>query len=194
MSGKSPVLMLLLASLGLGLLHGCAGAVVGAAATGAAVAIDRRSTGEMIDDQSIELKIMSAVYNQEDLFDNIHVSATSMNGIVLLTGQAPTVEMRGRVERLARQTDQVRAIQSEVSIGTPSSLLTRSGDAWVTTKVKTALFVDHSFDASRIKVVTESGTVYLMGIVTRDEADEAVATTRQVSGVKRVVKVFEYIQ
>ena len=98
------------------------------------------------------------------------------------------------MERLARQTDQVRAIQSEIAIARPTSLMTRSGDAWITTKVKTALFVDHSFDASRIKVVTETGIVYLMGIVTSGEADEAVATARQVSGVKRVIKVFEYIQ
>lgn len=176
------------------LLQACAPMVVGgAAATGTAVAIDRRTAGTMVDDQAVELKTLDAILSDKDLYEQTHISSTSFNGLVLLTGQAPRAELRERAERIVSAYPEVRRVVNEITLSAPNSIMTRTSDTWITTKVKTLMFAEKNFNANNVKVVTENGTVYLMGLVRRAESDKAVAIARQVKGVQRVVKVFEYI-
>jgi osmotically-inducible protein OsmY len=177
------------------LLNACAPLVVGGAATTASVAHDRRTAGSVVEDQSIKLRIRSALNNDPELSKQAHINITSFNGIVLLSGEAPTRALRERAGELARRTEKVRRVHNEIQVASPSSMMTRSSDSWITTKVKTALLAaqKEGFDSTRIKVVTENGTVYLLGLVTHSEADVATEEARKVKGVQRIVKLFEYI-
>ena len=126
----------------------------------------------------------------------MHVNVTSYNNILLLSGEAPNEGIRARIEVMMKDIPKLRRIHNEIVIAAPSSMLTRTSDTWITTKVKTSLIgIDNlpGFDATRVKVVSENGTVFLMGIVKRDEADAATDAARRVSGVQRVVKLFEYL-
>jgi len=185
----------LLAAAAPALLGGCAEAVVGGAVAGAAVVHDRRTPGTVIDDQLIELRWLHEYYSDAELKKQTHISATSFNGVVLLTGEAPTEALRARAEAIARRLPKVRRVHNEIRIAAPSSLAQRSSDALITAKVKTALFKVKlkGFDPTRVNVTTSNGTVYLQGLVTRAEADAVVEQVRRVKGVQRVVKVFEYI-
>ena len=179
-------------------IQGCIGALApGAAATGAVGVVatqDRRTPGTFIDDELIELKVASAIAEDVLLSDQTHVSATSFNGIVLLTGEAPGESLRTRITEIARGIDKVRGVQNEIALLAPSTLLARMGDALVTGKVKAALFRDKEISAGRVKVVTERGVVYLMGLLRQEEADRATEIARRVAGVQRVVKVMEYVE
>ena len=173
--------------------QGCAPLVVtGVVATGAVVAKDRRTTGTIIEDEAIELRISHAIREDEVLGGQAHINVTSYNEIVLLTGEAPTNEMRARAEQLARRADKVRQVHNEIHVAGPSSGLTRSSDVLITSKVKTRMLTEKDFESGGVKVVTEDGTVYLMGLVTRQEGRIASEITREVGGVERVVKLFEY--
>lgn len=177
------------------LLSGCAPLIIAGGATAAGVYHDRRTAGSVISDETIELKAARALYLDKDIHDQAHVSATSYNQIVLLTGEAPTPELRTQAENLVRGISGVRLVHDEISIGAPTTLAVRGEDAWITTKVKTGLFRIKlpGFDPTRVKVVTENANVYLMGLLRRDEAEAVVNRVRTVDGVRRVVKVFEYI-
>lgn len=183
-------LLLLSQSLVLG---GCAAAVGAGAAAGAAVLHDRRTTGTLIDDELIELKSIDALRRDQELWEQSHINITSFNNIVLLTGESPSEDLRQRAAEAVSKLDKVRKVHNEIVVAAPSAMLSRSGDTWITGKVKTVLLNKQKLDATRVKVVTENGIVYLMGLVTRTEADAATDVTRQVQGVQRVVKVFEYI-
>lgn len=188
----------LVLAAGIALLQGCAavvgtGAVGAAGVAGVATATDRRSTGTVVDDEVIELKAIAALRRNTDIAPASHVNATSYNGILLLTGETPNEEMRGRITGLVEKIDKVRRVQNELAIAAPSSMLSRSSDAVITAKIKTTLG-RHSFEiAARTKVVTENGVVYLLGLVRRGEADVATGIARKIGGVQRVVKLFEYI-
>ena len=173
---------------------GCVAAAIGAATVVAVdIGHDRRSVGSYVDDNSIELKIRKDVLANDELRQTANVSVTSMNGIVLLTGQTPTEALRGEVLKITRSVPEVRQIVNELQIAGKSGLGSRTNDSLLTAKVKTRLFTDLKLDADRIKVVTEDRTVYLMGLVTEDEATAAVDSARTSKGVRKVVKVFEYI-
>lgn len=174
-------------------LNGCAPVIVAGAATGASVANDRRTAGTVLEDQSIELKAASAIQGDESLAKSVHVSVTSFNNIVLLTGQAPTRALRNRVLNHINDIEKVRRIHNEIAIEEPTSFKTRSSDTWITTKTKSTLLGAKGLEATHVKVVTENGVVYLMGLVTHEQGNTAAKTVQQVSGVQRVVKVFEYI-
>jgi osmotically-inducible protein OsmY len=177
-------------------IQGCAGAVVGGAAAGASVAHDRRSAGTVVDDEIIELKAREKLFSDKELFEQTHISVTSYNNILLLSGETPTDALRSKAFSLVSGIPKVRKVHNELVLAAPSSLLTRSSDTWITTKVKTNLFNIKNiegFDPTRVKVVTENGTVFLLGIVTRQEAEAAVNASRTVKGVQRVVKLFEYL-
>lgn len=192
LSKRIAVAGLLLASLG---LQGCAGLVVGGAATGAVVAHDRRSTGTIVDDQIIELKALDSVLSDTQLFEQTNIRVIAYNRNVLVAGQSPSEELARRAYTLVKDISGVRRVHEELEILAPSSLLTRSSDSWISTKTKTGLFkIDGlpDFDPTRVKVVTENGTVFLMGIVTREEGDAATEIARHIRGVQRVVKLFEY--
>ncbi|NNG14131.1 MAG: BON domain-containing protein, partial [Gammaproteobacteria bacterium] len=148
------------------------------------------------DDGIIELKAMEKLVSDKELFDQTHISVTSYNNILLLSGETPTDALRSRAFLLVSGIPKVRKVHNELVLAAPSSLLTRSSDTWITTKVKTNLFNIKNiegFDPTRIKVVSENGTVFLMGIVTRSEAKAVVDASRTVKGVQRVVKLFEYM-
>jgi osmotically-inducible protein OsmY len=182
-------LALLLAAIGV--LQGCAGVVVGGAATSVAVAADSRTTGTVIEDQAIELKAAKAMLEDEELRQKTHVNVTSYNMLVLVSGEAPTEELRSRVIDLVRRIDKVRHVYDELTIAAPSSMLSRSSDGVITAKVKTKLLGLKDFDGTRVKVVTENGVVYLMGLISDSEGERAAAAARTVGGVQKVVKLFE---
>ena len=178
------------------LLGGCAAVVVTGAATGANAAHDRRTLGAYIDDEGIELKARLAITEDKELYSQVHVNFISINGVVLLVGQAPTEAMRMKIEELTRGVEKVRVVHNEMTIAAPNSYMTRSSDSLITAKVKGSLFGikgHEGFDPTRVKVVTENGIVYLMGILFRSEADTVATKASRVSGVQKVVKLFEYL-
>ena len=182
------------AILSITLLSGCAGLLVGGAAVGVSVAHDRRTTGTVVDDQTIELKVYDAL-NQK-LPPGNRVSTTSYNGAVLLTGEVVSETARQQAETIVRGiTPPVREVYNELTIDRPRSFSSRSNDGLLTAKVKAALFQIgiNDFDPTRVKVVAERGVVYLMGLVRPNEADASANVASQVSGVRQVVTLFEYI-
>ena len=164
-------------------LHGCAAAVVTTGATGLTVAHDRRTTGTFIEDQSIELKANQAFYTDDEINNNAHVNVTSYNMIVLVTGEAPTQELIQRIINIVENIPKVSHVYNELTLAAPSSWPSRSSDS---------LTLDN-FDGTRVKVVTEKGIVYLMGLITRNESDRATEAVRTTSGVQKVVKLFQYL-
>jgi len=174
------------------LLSGCIPLVIaGGVAAGAAVATDRRTTGAQVDDEVIEDKTSFNVH--ERFKGEFHVNVTSYNGIVLLTGEVPAEAARADIAELVRTTPKVRAIQNELTIGPVTDLGSRSNDTLITSKVKARFVEANRFQINHVKVVTERGVVYLMGVVRRGEGDAASDIASTTSGVQRVVKVFEYI-
>ena len=172
---------------------GVAGAAGAAGAASAATAVGRRSAGTVVDDQVVEVKATARLLRDRTIFESSHDNATCYNGILLLTGETPTLELRNRAEELVKDIEKVRRIQNELAIVAPSSLLSRSSDAVITGKIKTALGRYDIRVAARTKVVTENGVVYLMGLLRTDEADAATDIARRIGGVQRVVKIFEYV-
>ncbi|MFQ5643449.1 MAG: BON domain-containing protein [Thiogranum sp.] len=178
------------------LLNGCVPVVVvGGAAATAAVVHDRRTTGSIVEDEAIELRVINALSKDKELSKQSHINVTSYNYMVLLSGETPSEAFRTRAGEIARAQKQVRRVHNELVIAAPSSMMTRSSDALITTKVKSALFkVKYSgFDPSRVKVVTENGTVYLMGLLHRKEAEEVTEQARRISGVQRIVTLYQYL-
>ena len=176
-------------------IQGCAGMVAtGTAVGGVAAAQDRRTPGNYVDDEIIELKVFVAIRQHALIANQTHVNATSFNGLVLLTGEMPGDSLRKRITEIVRNIPGVRAVQNETALMAPSTLAARASDALVTAKVKLALLQNTRINAAQIKVVTERGNVYLMGLLRQEEADRATETARRVAGVQRVVKVVEYIE
>ena len=193
---KSNLRPLLITCLTAALIQGCAATVVGGAAIGASALHDRRSTGTVIDDETIELTALKRLYENTDLRQNTHINATSYNYVLLLTGEAPTEQLRSQVEASLRGIEGVRRVHNEIRIAGPSSLSARSSDTLLTSRVKVELFKIRDlpgFDPTRVKVVSEAGTVFLMGLLRPSEAEAVVNTVRRVGGVQRVVKIFEYL-
>jgi osmotically-inducible protein OsmY len=173
------------------LLAGCVGAAVVGAGAGALMVIDRRSSEVYIADQGLEMRASSRI--SEKYGDKVHVNVTSYNRMMLLTGEAPTAEIKADVEKIASTVPDVKSIANELAIAGPSSYGVRSNDSYITSKVK-ARFVDAGkFNANVVKVVTEAGVVFLLGIVTQAEADAAVEIARTTGGVLNVVRVFEIV-
>lgn len=170
--------------LGLGLVGGCA-----------LFSDDPRvrTPGAMFDDQVIESMVKRAIWTSDPAFDSAHLVAVSYNGVLLLTGQVETAELKQKAEDIATGLEKVRKVHNELEVGGPISMVARANDSWLTTKVKTRMLAAAEVAAGKVKVVTENGTVYLMGMLPRDEADAAVEAARSVFGVQKIVKVFEYI-
>ncbi|WP_447593722.1 BON domain-containing protein [Aquipseudomonas campi] len=153
-----------------------------------------RSLGNKIDDQFIEPDVAKAVSNAHaDLTSpTSHIVVTAYNGVILLAGQTPRAELKEKADQVARTVRGVRKVHNEIQVLQPSSALARSNDAALTTKVKAQMLFDSNVPSSRIKVVTENGIVYLMGLVTRAEGANATNVVQGVSGVQRIVKLFQY--
>ena len=187
---------LAVAALATTMLTGCIPLLVGGTAVGVGVAHDRRTTGAVVDDQTIELKLYDA-FNQR-LPPGNHINITSYNGAVLLSGEAVSAQARQQAETVARSFEPpVREVYNELAVGPPSALSSRSNDTLLTTKVKAALLRINDipdFDPSRVKVVTERGVVYILGLVRPREADATADVASHVSGVRQVVTLFEYLR
>ena len=174
------------------LLGACAPLIIGGALVGTALSVtDRRTSGAQVEDQAIELKAVARL--RETVPAEANVSVTSYNRTVLLTGEAPTEAARAAAEQTVARIDNVRATVNELAVMGSTSVSARSNDSILTSKVKGALVDAKDVQASAVEVVTERGTVYLMGRVTEREANRAAEVARGTSGVGRVVKVFEII-
>lgn len=173
-------------------LAGCAPLLLGGAVVGGTMVFaDRRTTGAQLDDQAIELKANNRL--REVLGEQSHVNVTSYNRTVLITGEAATEADRATVEQTLQRVENVRSTVNELAVAAPSTLSGRSSDLLVTGKVK-ATFIDaRDLQANAFKVITERGNVYLMGRVTEREAARATELARSVSGVQKVVRVFEIV-
>ena len=172
-------------------LTACFPVVVGGAAAGGLMAADRRTAGAYVDDEAIEIKAERNI--DDELGDKIHVNVTSYNRNVLITGEAIDEATKAKAESIAKSVANVRDVTNELVISAASSRMERNNDAYITTKVKARMLTEHRFPVNYVKVVTEASVVYLMGIVTHKEADDAVEIARGTDGVQKVVKVFEYL-
>lgn len=174
-------------------LQGCffvAGAAAGAA--GVAVVYDHRKLEKILLDEKIAKAAETKLRSITVIREKTHVEVTCFNQIVLLTGEATSIDVRQEVEDIVRTVPDVKRIYNQIAIKAPSSSLTQASDSWITAKIKTQMLATKGLQSGSIKVVTENGTVYLMGTVNRDQAEIAVDIARQVKGVQRVMKIFQY--
>jgi len=190
---SSQTLMVLLILSGQLMLQGCAAIVVAGVAGGLSMAQDQRNMDSILDDQSIEYYIFNEILADPDLKTKSHINVISYNYIVLLTGETPDADMRSRAANVAKTNDKVKRVYNALKIMAPTSLKSRNNDTWITTKVKTQLLGKREINGFNIKVVTENASVYLMGMIPKEQADHAAKAASQVAGVKRVIKVFEYV-
>jgi osmotically-inducible protein OsmY len=172
-------------------LSGCVGAVaVGAA--GSSVLSDKRNIQTQMSDQQISHKISYWVMHNPDLHKTTHITVTTFNGIVLLSGQASTHDQKSTIIEHSEQVEGVKRIYDKIEIKAPTSLKRQAQDSWITAKTKAAMINQNGISSGGIKVVTEDSVVYLFGIVGNDEGNQATDIARQIPGVTKVVKLFEY--
>jgi len=176
------------------LSQGCvfvAGAAAGAA--GIAVVYDHRKLEKILLDQQIAHEISNKIAKIHGIKESGHIDVTCFNQVVLLTGQTTTEIQRQQASDIAHSIFEVTRVYNQITLRAATSTLTHASDGWITTKIKTQMLATKGLESSTVKVVTENGTVYLMGIVTHDQADTTVNIARKVSGVQRVVKIFQYV-
>jgi osmotically-inducible protein OsmY len=188
---KHITLKLILSAALISQITACVPIVVGGAAATGAMAADRRTSGIYVEDENIELKAIKKM--ETNLGEDAHVNVTSYNRNVLLTGEVPVAESKAKAESLVKEITNTRSITNEITVGPKSSIGSRSNDSYITSKVKAKFVTENKFPANYVKVVTENSVVYLLGIVTNNEADVAVEIARNTDGVTKVVKVFEYM-
>lgn len=180
------------------LLSGCSTVATGGAEiTGLSLLHDRRTAKALAIDERIEVTAAVELNSHDETRKACHFNITSYNGTVLVTGEAPTEALRDKIIAIVRVISDVKLVHNEITIAKPSSFATRSHDTLLTTKVKASLSKVNNlpgFDATRVKVVTETGTVYLLGLVHAKEGHVASEIARREKGVKKVVKIFEYIE
>ena len=180
--------------LSIPLLTGCVAAVATTAIVGTDMATDRRTSGSYIEDQTIELKSGQAISDHNELNQSANINVISFNRVVLLIGQTPNEGLRNTASEIVRKIDNVRKVHNEIRISAPSSILSSTSDTWITTKAKSLMLAEKNFTSGHIKIITENGELFLMGLVSRAEADKAISIVRNIDGVERVVQAFEYIQ
>jgi len=190
-SARRALLVGAFAIAGVTLLQGCVPLIFVGVGAGALMAADRRTSGTYVDDESIEWKTSDLITKNFGSLN--HVNVTSYNRNVLLTGEVQDENVRVEAERLAGTVTNVRTVVNELVVGPSSSLSSRSNDTAITTNVKTRFVNNKVFSPNHVKIVTEAGVVFLLGIVTRTEGEHASELARTSKGVKKVVRVFEYI-
>ncbi|MBT5483932.1 MAG: BON domain-containing protein [Gammaproteobacteria bacterium] len=177
------------------LLNGCA-TVISATTGDDGVQEDkgRRSMGAMVDDSSIETSIKVNLNAADELLKKAHINVVSFNGTVLLVGQVPSQEMKNLATRVTRtSSSRVKEVYNELEVAGTTTFLSRSNDAWLTAKIKTLMLADREVSSFRTKVITENGVVYLMGLLSEEEATTTVNLVSNTRGVTKVVRAFEYI-
>ncbi|UGS43389.1 division/outer membrane stress-associated lipid-binding lipoprotein [Pseudocitrobacter corydidari] len=191
MKAFSPLAVLISALL----LQGCvAAAVVGGAAVGTKAATDPRTVGTQVDDGTLELRVNTALSKDEQIKKEARINVTAYQGKVLLVGQAPNTGLAAQAKQIAMGVEGTTEVFNEIRQGAPISLGTASTDTWITTKVRSQLLTTDQVKSSNVKVTTENGEVFLMGVVTDREGKAAADIASRVSGVKRVTTAFTYIQ
>jgi osmotically-inducible protein OsmY len=194
MSGMRLAVVVLMLALAGPALTGCAAALVGGAVVAASAIHDRRTSGAIVEDNKLELKIRDRLHQDDGPGKDNHIKTISHNMTVLLIGEVATEADRDAAEKIASAIPSVRRVVNEIEVMPNSGLSRRSRDLLLTSQVKTALIgLDiKGFDPSRINVTSARGNVYLMGLVTQQEGEAAAQRVRTVRGVMKVVKVFEY--
>jgi osmotically-inducible protein OsmY len=182
------LLLLVLASAA---LQGCFPVVAVGVGTGVMMAQDRRTSGAYVEDQAIESKAFDQIGKR--FKNDAHISITSFNRNVLISGEAPTGAVKTEIGRLVAGIENVRSINNELTVSGSTSMTTRSSDSMITSNVKLRFMGEKRFNAEHVKVITENGTVFLMGLVKRAAAEAATEIASTTSGVQRVVKLFEYL-
>lgn len=180
----------ILALLTISMLQGC----MDAAVTGAQVAYNHNSIQKSLNDQYISTQAYNKLYKDSNEFSDSNISVSTFHQQVLLTGQVQTPKQREKATTIVKNIPDVKKVYNLTEIGTPASPLVRFSDTWITSKIKTKLVAMDEVDPNQIKVVTENGTVFLMGIVMPEEADVAVDVARNTDGVQNVVKIFNYLR
>lgn len=175
------------------LINGCASMI--GATSDQPIHEDRtsRTTGSLIDDELIEIKSLVNIGKASQELKQSHVSVTSYNGVVLICGQVPNSQVKQLAGNVVGKLNKVRKVHNELQVAGPTSTIVRANDSWLTAKVKSKMLADRELKAMGIKVVTENGTVYLLGLVENQQANRAVEITRNTVGVQKVVKMFEYV-
>jgi osmotically-inducible protein OsmY len=152
-----------------------------------------RTMGQQLEDESIETKAVVNIHAADDAFDQAHLVVVSYNGYILIAGQVHSEALKAQATEIVRKIRRVRRIYNELEVASPSSAMTRTSDTWITTKVKSYLLGSSGIEGGRVKVITENGVVFLMGLATQAEADRVADTASGISGVQRVVRIFEII-
>jgi len=153
-----------------------------------------RTTGAVVEDQSIETKIIVNLKSIEPAFRQTNIDIVSHNGVVLLIGQVPSEELKSRATQISSEASgKIKRIHNELEVSESSGFLTRSNDTWIATKVRTLMLANSDVPSGQVRVITENGAVYLMGMIDQSQGDNAANLARNISGVTRVVKVFEYL-
>ena len=174
------------------LLQSCAGLIIGAGVGAASVAHDRRTLGTQVDDTTAAGRISTAISNDVAINEQASISVQVFNGTALLIGQAPTQALIQQAEKLASSVKNIKKLHNQVRLGLPIPPSVVATDAWLASKIKTKLIADKRIDGLHIEIEVENGEVFLMGLVSEQESNIAVEITRNIQGVKQVIKVFEY--
>ncbi|QFT85666.1 outer membrane lipoprotein [Halomonas sp. THAF12] len=152
-----------------------------------------RTVGTKVEDDSIETKVAHNLGSTDARLGDARINVDSYNGVVLLTGQVPSQELKNMAERIAGEVRNVRRVHNQLSVAANLPASQRLADTWLTTRIRTALAANEAIDSSKLRIVTENDSVFLMGIVRRQEAERVVAAVRNVGGMQRIVKVFDYL-
>ncbi|MBP2168413.1 osmotically-inducible protein OsmY [Erwinia toletana] len=176
------------------MLQGCAAVVVGSAAVATKTATDPRTVGTQVDDGTLELRVSNALAKDQQIKNDAHIVATAYQGKVLLTGQAPNSEIASRAKQITIGVDGATEVYNEIRQGAKVSLGTASSDTWITTKVRSQLLGSDQVKSSNVKVTTENGEVFLLGLVTPEEGKAAADIASRVSGVKHVTTAFTILK
>lgn len=174
------------------LLSGCPAAIIAGAAGAAVMADDPRSTGTQIDDETIESRAMSKLRERKDIISQSNLTVVSYNRIVLLLGQTPNATLKRDSGDIVANVPNVRKVYNEIKVAPPGGLWNNTTDGTLSARVKSALIADDGVPSNSVKVITEAGEVYLMGLVTRAHGDRATEIARGVGGVQKVIQLFEY--
>jgi osmotically-inducible protein OsmY len=174
------------------LLQGCAGLIIGAGMGVVSVAHDRRTIGTQVDDTTTASRIAFAMSNDTAIKEQTNISVQVFNGTALLVGQAPTQVLIQQAEKLVSSVKNIKKLHNQIRLSSPISASIVANDVWLASKVKTKLIADNRIDGLHIEIEVENAEVFLMGLVSEKESIIAVDITRNIKGVKQVIKAFEY--
>ena len=187
LAGRAVLLLLLFS------LSGCTSVISNTTSEPVSHDPGKRSLGTVIDDETLELRAMVNINTADEQLKASHITVTSYNGYVLIAGQVPNQALKDKVSEIVREVRDVRRIYNELEIAGNTTILVRTNDAWISTKVKTSMLADSEIQGLRVKVVTENGVVYLLGLASRSEAERIRDSASALKGVERVVSLLEFI-